>query len=171
MRRAVAGLGTRGGSVSIVGNVNVVSVAEANAAIPRPALHARVFALDGDADILVLKIVDGKVTVSPEAFGLLSQGVLNVSKVKTGVITMCRLAVEDGKYVMHMVVGEGTTPQKWEEAGWTQPAPQLPGLEIELQDVRRFADNVMCQHYIISYGDNTEVIENLCDILGIEIIR
>ena len=71
---------------------------------------------------------------------------------------------------MHMVVGEGITPRKWEEAGWTQPAPQLPGLEILMDDVEGFAENVMCQHYIISYGDNTELVKNLCDILGINII-
>ena len=59
----------------------------------------------------------------------------------------------------------------WEESGWTQPAPQLPGLEILLPDVESFAQNVMCQHYIISYGDNTELIKNLCDILGIQVIE
>lgn len=35
-----------------------------------------------------------------------------------GELTMCRLAYEDGKYVMHMVLGEGINPSKWEEAGW-----------------------------------------------------
>ena len=44
-------------------------------------------------------------------------------------------------------------------------------VEILLDDVESFAQNVMCQHYIISYGDNTELIENLCDMLGIQIIR
>ena len=67
--------------------------------------------------------------------------------------------------------GQGITPRKWEEAGWTQPAPQLPGLEILMDNVEHFAENVMCQHYIISYGDNTEVIKNLCSILGIEVIQ
>ncbi len=36
-------------------------------------------------------------------------------------------------------------------------------------DTEDFAQNVMCQHYIISYGDNTEKIKNLCSILGVEI--
>ncbi|MBO7345121.1 MAG: hypothetical protein J6U92_04190 [Clostridia bacterium] len=126
--------------------------------------------LAGVPDYVPAEIVDGQVTVSPEAFGLLSQGVLNVSKVKTGVITMCRLAVEDGKYVMHMVVGEGVNPGKWEEAGWAQPAPQLPGLKVLLKDTEDFADKVMCQHYIISYGDNSKLIKDFCNIAGIEII-
>ena len=126
--------------------------------------------LAGVPDYVPAEIVDGQVTVSPEAFGLLSQGVLNVSKVKTGTITMCRLAMENGKYVMHMVVGEGTTPPKWEEAGWAQPAPQLPALKVLLNDTEDFTDKVMCQHYIISYGDNSKIITEFCKIAGIEII-
>ncbi len=126
--------------------------------------------LAGVPDYVPQEVVDGDVTVMPAAFGELSEGILNVSKVKPGKVTMCRLTYDDGMYYMHMVVGEGITPRKWEEAGWTQPAPQLPGLEILLDDVENFAQKVMCQHYIISYGDNTEVITNLCDMLGIEII-
>jgi len=127
--------------------------------------------LAGVPDYVPAEVVDGDVTVMPAAFGELSEGILNVSKVKPGEVTMCRLTCIDGEYYMHMVKGNGKTPMKWEEAGWTQPAPQLPGLEIEIDDVPSFAENVMCQHYIISYGDNTALIENLCDILGIEIIR
>lgn len=125
----------------------------------------------GVPDYVPAAVVDGDVTVMPAAFGELSEGILNVSRVKTGFLTMCRLTTINGKYYMHMVTGNGKTPGKWEEAGWTQPAPQLPGLEIELDDVPAFAENVMCQHYIISYGDNTGVITDLCKILGIEIIR
>ena len=127
--------------------------------------------LAGVPDYVPAEIVDGQVTVMPAAFGLLDEGILNVSRVKEGQVTMCRLAAENGKYVMHIVKGNGKTPPKWEEAGWTQPAPQLPGLKIELEDVPAFADNVMCQHYIISYGDNVALIEDLCHILGIQVIR
>ena len=127
--------------------------------------------LAGVPDYIPAEITDGPTTIMPAAFGELNEGLLNVSRVKPGVITMCRLFTEGGKYYMHLVVGEGITPRKWEEAGWTQPAPQLPGLEILLDDVESFAQNVMCQHYIISYGDNTEAITNLCNMLGIQIIR
>lgn len=127
--------------------------------------------LAGVPDYIPAEVADGGVTVMPAAFGELSEGILNVSKVKPGKVTMCRLTYDDGMYYMHLVTGEGITPRKWEEAGWTQPAPQLPGLEILLEDTESFAQNVMCQHYVISHGDNTEVIENLCDMLGIQIIR
>lgn len=126
--------------------------------------------LAGVPDYVPAEITDGPTTVIPAAFGELSEGILNVSKVKTGALTMCRLFMQDGKYYMHMVTGEGVTPRKWEECGWTQPAPQLPGLEILLKDTEAFAQNVMCQHYVISYGDNTGKISNLCKILGITVI-
>ena len=127
--------------------------------------------LAGVPDYVPAEVTVDGVYVMPAAFGELSEGILNVSRVRPGKVTMCRLTYDDGEYYMHMVTGEGIAPRKWEEAGWTQPAPQLPGLEILLDDVERFAENVMCQHYIISYGDNTEAIENLCDMLGIHIIR
>ena len=126
--------------------------------------------LAGVPDYVPKAVVDGEVTVMPAAFGELSEGILNVSKVKTGELTMCRLTYMDGEYYMHLVKGNGKTPKKWEEAGWTQPAPQLPGLEIELDNVSDFADKVMCQHYIISYGDNVEIIKELCYLLGIKVI-
>lgn len=125
----------------------------------------------GVPDYIPAEIVDGDVTVMPAAFGELAEGILNVSKVRTGELTMSRLFCRDGKYYMHLLTGTGKTPPKWEEAGWTQPAPQLPGLEIFLEDVEHFAQNVMCQHYIISYGDNTALIKDLCDILGIEVVE
>jgi len=68
-----------------------------------------------------------------------------------------------------VVHGNGVTPPKWEEYGWAQPAPQLPSLKIEMKDVEDFAQNVACQHYVITYGDNRQQIKNICSILGIEV--
>ena len=128
--------------------------------------------LAGVPDFVAADMVDGDTyTVIPAAFGALNQGILNVSKVKTGTVTMSRLTYMNGKYVMQMVLGVGQTPPKWEECGWDQPAPQLSALEIILPSVERFADNVACQHYIITYGDNRAKIKNLCSILGIEVFE
>ena len=128
--------------------------------------------LAGVPDFVAADMVDGDTyTVIPAAFGALNQGILNVSKVKTGIVTMSRLTYMNGKYVMQMVLGEGKNPPKWEECGWDQPAPQLSALEIELPSLERFADNVACQHYIITYGDNRAKIKNLCSILGIEVLE
>lgn len=128
--------------------------------------------LAGVPDFVAADMVDGDTyTVLPAAFGLLSQGILNVSKVKTGTLTMSRLCFADGKYTMQLILGKGKEPPHWEEYGWDKPAPQLSALEIELPDVSRFADNVMCQHYIISYGDNRDAIRDLCSVLGIEVVE
>ncbi len=127
--------------------------------------------LAGVPDYIPAEVTEGETTVIPAAFGELSEGILNVSKVKTGEVTMARLTYIDGKYYMHLIKGDGRRSPKWEECGWTQPAPQLPGLEIFMDDVEKFADNVMCQHYIITYGDNREKIKDLCKILGIGIIE
>jgi L-fucose isomerase-like protein len=126
--------------------------------------------LAGVPDFVARDMVDGDTyTVLPAAFGQLSQGILNVSKVKTGTVTMSRLVYKNGKYTMQVILGNGKNPPKWEECGWDQPAPQLSALEIEISDVEKFADNVACQHYIITYGDNRSAIASLCDILGIEV--
>ena len=126
--------------------------------------------LAGVPDFVAADMVDTETyTVLPAAFGLLSQGILNVSKVKTGTLTMSRLVYKDGKYTMQIILGEGKNPPKWEECGWDAPAPQLSALEIKIGDVEKFADNVACQHYIITYGDNRKKIADLCSILGIAV--
>ncbi len=128
--------------------------------------------LAGVPDFVASDMLEGDTyTVLPAAFGQLNQGILNVSKVKTGTLTMSRLVYKDGKYLMQIILGNGKTPPKWEECGWDYPAPQLSALEIEIPCVERFADNVACQHYIITYGDNRAKIRNLCSILGIEVVE
>ena len=128
--------------------------------------------LAGVPDFVAADMVDGETyTVLPAAFGQLSQGILNVSKVKTGVLTMSRLVYKDGKYVMHVLLGNGKNPPLWEECGWDAPAPQLSALEIEISSVEKFANNVACQHYIITFGDNREAIRNLCNIIGVEVFE
>lgn len=125
--------------------------------------------LAGVPDFIPAEVTDGETTVMPAAFGELSQGILNVSKFRQGQLTLCRLVYTGGRYYMHMLLCEGVRPGSWEEAGWTQPAPQLPGLELMIDDIEAFAEKVASQHYFISYGDNTRLIKNLCSILGIEI--
>ena len=126
--------------------------------------------LAGVPDYVPKEVIDGETTILPATFGELSQGLLNVSKVKTGKITMFRFIVENGKYSLHMVVGEGKTPPSWEECGWDKPAPQLPSLKVEMENTDDFAQNVACQHYIICYGDQSEKLKEFCKILGIKII-
>lgn len=125
----------------------------------------------GVPDYVPQEIIDGPVRVRPASFGGFSGGVLNVSKIKTGRVTLARLACTGDHYQLHVVTGEAVKPRPWEEAGWKPPAPRLPGLEIILDGpVKEFAQKVMSQHYIISYGDNPGAFRDLSAILGIEMI-
>lgn len=125
--------------------------------------------LIGVPDFVPAGVVDGGVRVRLTRFGALSEGVLNVSKVKTGRITLCRLASRGDCYRLHCVTGEAVSPRPWEEAGWTPPAPQLPSLEVILDTpVDAFAQSVCGQHYILAFGDITPQLSDLCSLLGIE---
>ena len=127
--------------------------------------------LIGVPDFVPSEIVDGKLTVTSTRFGDFEDGVLNISKVKTGPVTLARLATKNDRYIMHVLTGEAISPGKWEEIGWTPPAPQLPGLEIKLDcPVDEFAQKVLSQHYIITYGNNTGLYRDLCNLLSIEMI-
>jgi L-fucose isomerase-like protein len=125
--------------------------------------------LIGVPDFVPGAVAEGRVRARISKFGLLAPGVLNVSKVKTGRVTLCRLASRGDRYRMHIVTGEAVTPRRWEEAGWEQPAPQLPGLEVILDDpIKGFAQKVLSQHYILAYGDHRSQLIDLCRLLGIE---
>jgi L-fucose isomerase-like protein len=127
--------------------------------------------LMGVPDFVPSEVVDGPVRVTMTRFGGLSGSLLNVSKVKTGKVTLCRLTSTGDKYKMHILTGEAVTPREWEEAGWEPPAPKLPSLEIILDTpVEEFADNVMSQHYIICFGDHTHKLKDFCRMLNVETI-
>ena len=105
-------------------------------------------------------------------FGELEGGVLNISKVKTGRVTLCRLTSSGDRYAMHLLTGEAVEPRAWEEAGWEPPAPRLPSLEVVLDTpVEEFAQKVMSQHYIIVYGDHTASVKDFCRLREIRIIE
>ena len=127
--------------------------------------------LMGVPDYVPTEVVEGPVTVLPNAFGDFGEGLLNVSKVKTGRVTVARLTHSGDRYALHIATGEAQTPRPWEEAGWAPPAPQLPSLEIVLDGpVEPFIQQVLSQHYIISYGDNTAALRDLCSILGVQVL-
>jgi len=102
----------------------------------------------GVPDFIPAEVVDGKVKVTPAAFGNISGGLLNISTMKTGKLTMARLSNTGDQYTMHICTGEGKL-KSWEEAGWDYPAPQLPSLEIFLDtSVEDFTQKISGQHYI-----------------------
>ena len=111
--------------------------------------------LMGVPDYVPSQVVEGPVTVLPwPGFGGLKDGILCVSKVRTGEATICRLASQGDRYTLHVVHGQAVSSRPWEEAGWEPPAPQLPSIEfIPDCSVDEFASKVYGQHYILAYGD------------------
>ncbi len=127
--------------------------------------------LVGVPDFIPAAVAEGRIRARLSQFGMLSAGVLNISRVKTGRVTLCRLASRGDRYRMHIVTGEAVPARSWEEAGWDQPAPQLPGLEVILDgSVDDFAQKVLGQHYIIAYGDHHTQLLDFCRLLGIDVI-
>ncbi|HXX21596.1 MAG TPA: hypothetical protein VEO19_00440 [Terriglobia bacterium] len=126
--------------------------------------------LMGVPDYVPSEVVDGPVRVKPASFGGI-EGAVNTSRMKTGLVTLCRMAGRGDHYLMHLATGDAATPRAWEEAGWAPPAPQLPGLEIRLHsDMNEFAQNVLGQHYILSYGDNTAHFKDFCRLLQMDFV-
>ncbi|MEI3003349.1 MAG: hypothetical protein V8T87_01820 [Victivallales bacterium] len=81
----------------------------------------------GVPDYVPASAVDGKITVMPNAFGSFGEGLLNVSKVRTGTVTIVRLAQVGGELVIHAVKAEAKTPEKWRrQDGRPLPAASEP---------------------------------------------
>ena len=126
--------------------------------------------LMGVPDFVPAEVVEGKVKVKQAAFGNIGGGLLNISTMKTGKLTLARLSNTGNRYTMHICTGEGKL-KAWEEAGWDYPAPQLPSLDIHLDvPVDDFAQKVAGQHYIIAYGDHTGVLKDYCYLKNIEVV-
>jgi L-fucose isomerase-like protein len=124
----------------------------------------------GVPDFVPAEVVNGRVKVTPAAFGNISGGLLNISTLKTGNLTLVRLSNTGDQYTMHICTGEGKL-KTWEEAGWDYPAPQLPSLEIFLDTpVDEFAQKISGQHYILAYGNHLQALSDFCFIKGIKVI-
>ncbi|MGB9746477.1 MAG: hypothetical protein ACPLXM_06070 [Bacteroidales bacterium] len=123
----------------------------------------------GVPDFVPSEIVEGGVKVMPAAFGNIAGGLLNVSSIKTGEVTLARLSNTGATYSMHFFKGDGRR-RSWEEAGWDKPAPQLPSLEVFVDDlVDNIAQKITGQHYILAYGNHVETIKDFCSINSVNI--
>ena len=130
-------------------------------------------ALMGVPDYVPGALVKGKITVSPKAFGSFGEGLLNVSRLKTGTVTIARLTENPmGDLALHAALGKAVAPPDWEEAGWTPPAPHLPSLEIKLgRPADEFLAEVAGQHYILVPGDVRDLLAEFCGLTGMEYIE
>ena len=98
-------------------------------------------------------------------------GLMNVSELKTGRVTLINLHVEDGKMCMHLVTGNAKIPENFQEEGWDYgKGPKIPSLEIEIDgDMKEFQDNIAGPHYIVAHGDITEPIKLYCKFTDIKL--
>lgn len=104
------------------------------------------------------------------AWGKLS-GLMIVGPMKTGSITLARLASTGDKYMMHITKGDAIRPREWREIGWQIEAPAYASLEILLGSrTKDFSENILAQHYHLVYGDYVEDLVELCRLLDINVI-
>ena len=104
------------------------------------------------------------------AWGKLT-GLMVVGSMKTGKITLARLASAGDQYTMHITEGEAVKPRTWHEIGWQLEAPLYPSLEIILgEKTKEFTENILAQHYHLVYGDYVDELTELCKLLGINVI-
>lgn len=128
-------------------------------------------AIMGVPDYIPSAITEGDITITPTAFGDFGEGLLNVSRIKTGEITLLRMALIDGQYCLHAINATGNPPPAWEEAGWKQPAPQLPGLYVKFHgDTEAFIQQVFGQHYIMAYGNILPLLKDFCYLTNTRLI-
>jgi L-fucose isomerase-like protein len=104
------------------------------------------------------------------AWGKLT-GLMTVGSMKTGKVTLARVAFVGDRFQMHVTVAEAQKPRTWHEIGWQLEAPVYPSLEIVLGNkTKEFTENILAQHYHVIYGDYTKELTELCRILGIDIV-
>jgi L-fucose isomerase-like protein len=98
-------------------------------------------------------------------------GLMNISKLKTGEITVFNFFVKNGKMEMQVFSGKGDTPEKFQEEGWHEyKGPMIPALDISIDaGIGIFKENIAGPHYLILHGDHRDVIAEYCRFSGIEL--
>ncbi|HOL66260.1 MAG TPA: hypothetical protein PKX93_02225, partial [bacterium] len=66
-------------------------------------------ALMGVPDYVPGAVVEGKIKVMPTSFGQFGEGLLNVSRLKTGRVTLVRLDRTENDYSLHLITGTAKT--------------------------------------------------------------
>lgn len=95
----------------------------------------------------------------------LYEGLLNSSNYRHGRVTLARLGHRDGRFLLHIAVGEAKTPEQFHEVG----CPPYPSMRVELEgDHIEFGRKMLSQHYAIVYDDIKEELLELCRTLNIE---
>ena len=127
--------------------------------------------LVGTCGFMPFDFADGPLKVRSSNLGDFFIGLSNVSKVKTGTMTIARLFKSGDSYKMFLTKGEARPPMKWIELGWEEPTPDFPSILLKLDmPVQRYMETVPGQHVILVYGDHVQQMMDLCNIMGIDVI-
>ncbi|MFC2087243.1 hypothetical protein ACFLSA_03655 [Bacteroidota bacterium] len=110
--------------------------------------------------------IEGKPQIKDVSTVLLD-GIAHCSNMKKGRMTLaCLSEVKEG-YRMHIVTGEARERPKWVEMG--VPLPSWPSVTFYPDvPVKQILSHVQSQHFAAVYGDYTEELLDLCQILDIE---
>jgi L-fucose isomerase-like protein len=98
-------------------------------------------------------------------------GLMNISELKEGKVTLFNLYPKNGKIAMQALTGIGKTPERFQEEGWIDnKGPKIPSLEIQIDaDIEKFKEKITGPHYIIVHGDQINTIYSFCKFTGIEL--
>lgn len=100
-----------------------------------------------------------------------AKGIMNISKLKTGEITLMNLSARDGKLSLQLLKGNSETPEIFQEEGWKNSCgPMIPGLKIKTNySIEKFKENIAGPHYIVYYGDLQQEMTAYCRLAGINL--
>ncbi len=115
---------------------------------------------------------EGEMEIKSANLGEYNTGISNVSKLKCGEVTFARFYYSEGKYKLFLQKGLAKPAPKWTELGWEEPTPDFPAALLELEmPVDEYIDKVPGQHVIMVYGNYVEKVAEVCNLLGIEVVR
>lgn len=116
--------------------------------------------------------IEGDFKIRSANLGEFNTGISNVSKMKTGTCTFARLFETHGQYKLFLGKGEAKPNPKWTEAGWAEPTPDFPSVDLHPDvPLKHYLETVPGQHIVMIYGDWIEDIEMFCKFMDIEIVR
>ena len=125
--------------------------------------------LVGVCGFIPADFVQGRLEIRSANLGDTNQGISNVSKVKTGLVTFARLYRQDDRFKMFISRGQASDSPKWTELGWNDPTPDFPSVMLTLEmPVQTYLETVPGQHIIMVYGDWKQQLVDLCKLMYIQ---
>ncbi|MBR5460742.1 MAG: hypothetical protein IKV53_07700 [Clostridia bacterium] len=137
--------------------------------------HYEVFdkeVLVGVCGFIPRDFIDGDFEIKSANLGEYNTGISNVSRLKCGEITYGRFYSDKGQFKMFLQHGKTKPLGKWTELGWEEPTPDFPAALLEPEmPIIEYLDKVPGQHIIMTFGDWTDKLREVCNLLDIEVVE